>query len=97
VHVVFIQYNGNLVKVDNENINRFLVNTLNSLTEWKNFGVWIGLQDQDSELQWQWVTNDPCNYICYLIANLRTFVLPLFNQYLDGKLTSMHKKASECI
>jgi len=49
------QNGGSLVTIDDPDTNRFIVDTLNSLP-WTNNGLWIGLHDRSSELDWTWVT-----------------------------------------
>lgn len=47
-------YNGGrLVKIDDSATNEFIINSLNGLW-WRNDGVWIGLHDTISEMNFQW-------------------------------------------
>lgn len=48
-----LRYGGRLAKVDDPDTNRFVIASLNSLW-WRNSGIWIGLHDTKSELQWHW-------------------------------------------
>lgn len=48
------QQGGWLVRVNDAETNEFLVSELNSMS-WNNNGVWIGLHDRNSEMNWEWV------------------------------------------
>lgn len=49
------QSNGTLVKIDSVAKNEFIKGILNGLY-WKNDGIWIGLHDRNSELEWTWTS-----------------------------------------
>ena len=57
-----LQHGGRLVKIDDANTNHFIVQTLNSLW-WRNNGVWIGLNDRNVEMNWQWIGTLPCKFL----------------------------------
>jgi len=50
---VLCQYGGELVEINDVSTHEFIVTTLNGLW-WQNNGVWIGLNDRDSEQHWRW-------------------------------------------
>jgi len=53
------RHGGWLVTVNSEDVHRFIVHSLNHIEEWKNKGVWIGLNDISTNSYWKWVTSDP--------------------------------------
>ena len=71
------QRNGRLVKIENEEMNNFIIKTLNEMTQWRNNGVWIGLHDRNVRNQWQWVTIDKSKYTSRSIMAL--FLVKVFH------------------
>ena len=53
--VVYVQYGGELVEINDLATNEFIVTSLNGLW-WQNNGVWIGLNDRQSEQHFRWAT-----------------------------------------
>jgi len=50
---MLFQHGGHLATINDLATNQFITSTLNGLW-WQNNGVWIGLNDRDSEQHWQW-------------------------------------------
>ena len=57
-----VELGGNLITISSEDENSFITNLLSQFGDIYSPGVWIGLNDQEEEGDFVWVSGEPLTY-----------------------------------